>query len=125
MTHTADSPQDHPADPRLDREAALAILCSRLDGRPVAADELDAAHERLARDPGCAREWARLQEHAALLAAEPPVAARPGFAARVLAARARQREATLPFVRRLAAAAGIALLLTAGFGLARDRTSVV
>ena len=127
MTHDPrDEHQDHghPADartrePRLDRAEGLAILCRRLDGRPVSDAELEAAHERLSADPGCAAEWADIQAQRALLASEPTVRARPGFAGRVLEARRRQDDLVLPFVRRLAAAAGLALALTAGFGLAR------
>lgn len=112
------APASRPAA-RLDRAACLAILSRRLDGRPVTEPELDAAHERLARDPGCAAEWADIQTQRALLADEPAVHARVGFAGRVLAARRRQDTAVLPFVRRLAAAAGVALALTGGYGLAR------
>jgi ferric-dicitrate binding protein FerR (iron transport regulator) len=103
----------------VDREACLASLSRLLDGRPVSAEERAAAHARLAHDAECAAIWADMQTAHASLAAEPPVLARPGFADRVLAARRRDRARSLPFVRRLAVAAGLAMLLTAGFGLAR------
>jgi hypothetical protein len=106
-------------------ERCLAVLMLLHDGRSVEPDLAAWARAHAAAHPACAAAHAGLVELSAALAATPPLAARPGFTARVLSALAAGRADgvaqgdVLPFVRRLAVAAGLALALTLFVEMAR------
>jgi hypothetical protein len=129
-----------------DDERCLAVLTLLMDRRAVEPELAAWARAHAAAHPACAAAFAELQALAATLASAPARRASPGFTGRVLAriapapARAAgaaagarvasagagraggsvQRSAeVLPFVRRLALAAGLVLAVTLGVDLLR------
>jgi len=107
-----------------ERTEALAVLSRLRDGRPVPAAEAASAQALAARDPQIADMLAAWERQAVLLASEPALSARPGFADRVLAALARESSTpvevlVLPLVRRLAVAAALLVTVSLGWTLAR------
>ncbi len=102
----------------MNRERCLHVFSLLVDGRPVPAAVEHAARQFALGDEDCAvalEDYRTLHE---LLASEPGVQASPGFATRVVAARTDEGAAVLPFVRRLALAAALALAVTVGWALA-------
>jgi hypothetical protein len=116
-------PSDDPID-EAERAEALAVLSRLRDDRPVPTADAARARELAARDPEIAATLAAWERQAAVLRSEPGVAARPGFADRVLAAMARERNTpveilVLPFVRQLAVAAALLVAVSLGWTMAR------
>ena len=109
-------------DRLMDDQTCLFVLSLLMDGREVPA-ETEARALGWAEDhPACRDALDDLRAQREALAASPTHRASPGFADRVLAAAgvgaaAAPVEPVLPFVRRLAVAASVALVLTLGFDL--------
>jgi hypothetical protein len=110
---------------REDDERCLAVLLLLHDERAVEPELAAWARAHAAANPSCAAAFAEFVEQSAALAAAPVRRARPEFTERVLAklfpvAGDRGADADiLPFVRRLAVAAGLALALSLFAELAR------
>jgi len=107
-----------------ERAEALRLLSLLRDGRAVEPRDAAAARELAGRDPELRATLEAWDRQAALLAAEPPLAASAGFTDRVLQSAREQRTApvevlVLPLVMRLAAAAALLLAVTLGWSLAR------
>ncbi len=101
-----------------ENERCLSVLMLLHDGRPVQPALAAWAQAHVATHASCAAAYAELIEQSAALAATSSRRARPDFTDRVLSRRAPDDDAggaradLLPFVRRLAVAAGLALALT-------------
>ncbi len=132
-----EAPDDEGLDSGPMNDERCLFTLSRLgDGRPVEPALAAQAQAWAATHPECTAALRELAEHAALLAATPPLRARAGFATRVLsqalpavqalpivqAGTQPARAGLLPFVRRLAIAAGLALAVTLCIDLARPGT---
>jgi anti-sigma factor RsiW len=113
-------------DHLMDDQTCLFVLSMLMDGRDVAPDTAARARAWAADHPACTVALDELRASAELLASTPTRRASPGFADRVLAAArsdtaapfgAASAEPVLPFVRRLAVAASVTLVLALGFDL--------
>jgi anti-sigma factor RsiW len=110
-------------DSGMDEGLCLFVLSLLMDERPVDPDLAARALAYAERHPHCARALADWREQSRALASTPGHRTSAGFTDRVLAAAGvggSQPETLaplLPFVRRLAAAAGLALAVTLGWEL--------
>jgi anti-sigma factor RsiW len=106
----------------MDDQTCLFVLSLLMDGRDVLPDTQASALAWAEEHPACRAALDELRAQSQALASAPAHRASPGFADRVLAAAgvgagAPPVEPVLPFVRRLAVAASVALVLTLGFDL--------
>jgi len=114
-----------PDEDRVNDERCLGVLMLLHDGRPVQPELAAWAQAYVAAHASCAIAYAELLEQSRALAAMSPRRARPDFTDRVMAELASGRAGPaaradlLPFVRRLAVAAGLALALTLFAEMAR------
>jgi hypothetical protein len=119
-------------DERMDEASCLYVLSLLMDGRPVEPGLARAARAWAESHPECERALADWKLQAQALAELPALTASPGFTERVLAAAERAGslaragvrpagaiEAPPAFARQFALAAGVALLLSLAFVLAR------
>ncbi|MHC4844914.1 MAG: hypothetical protein ACYTCU_02005 [Planctomycetota bacterium] len=109
-------------DRLMDDQTCLFVLSLLMDGRDVPAETEARALAWAAEHPACRDALDELRAQGEALSSAPTLRASPGFADRVLAAAgvgadAVPVEPVLPFVRRLAVAASVALVLTLGFDL--------
>lgn len=127
--------REPPGEP-MDEASCLYILSLLMDGRPVEAGLARAARAYAESHPQCERALADWKQQARALAELPALSASPDFTDRLLAAAERagsvaqaagagrvrpagEVEALRPFARQFAVAAGVALLLSLVFVLAR------
>lgn len=109
-------------DHLMDDETCLFVHSLLMDGREAAPEVEARARAWAAEHPACRQALDEMRGSAELLASAPTRRVSRGFADRVLAAAGlgaglAPAEPLLPFVRRLAVAASVALVLALGFDL--------
>lgn len=109
-------------DHLMDDQTCLFVHSLLMDGRDVPFETAERARQWAAQHPACRQVLDDMRAQSEALATAPVRCVSAGFTERVLAAAGGSASAVfvepvLPFVRRLAVAAGLVLVLTLGFDL--------